>query len=185
MERWDSSLNLVEMPIAGCNDFDTVEMSLCSAFCATSQQRQGCPVRIANGIGIAFKRPQESQLQFPTISTSCNNFIVTAIVELGVGGGMIQHIFEPRSSVWKNTMVTRLNVSWVRRRDFHILTVGMYTYSSDQRFQIVNMPQIEDWTLQIKYVERRDQGVYECQVSSDPPISLFVNLNIVGNNDPI
>ena len=27
-------------------------------------------------------------------------------------------------------------VSWVRRRDYHLLTVGVVVYSSDQRFSV-------------------------------------------------
>ncbi|KAG8039256.1 hypothetical protein G9C98_003563 [Cotesia typhae] len=38
----------------------------------------------------------------------------------------------------------------------------------------------DDWTLQIKYVQERDNGTYECQVSrSTGIISHFVNLNVV------
>ncbi|GAB6018937.1 hypothetical protein CHUAL_000585 [Chamberlinius hualienensis] len=70
-------------------------------------------------------------------------------------------------------------VSWVRRRDFHILTVGLYTYTSDQRFQVLHKDESEDWTLQIKYTQSRDAGVYECQVSSDPPVGQFFTLNVV------
>lgn len=38
----------------------------------------------------------------------------------------------------------------------------------------------QDWTLQIKYVQKRDAGLYECQVSSHPPTSIFIELNVVG-----
>lgn len=61
-------------------------------------------------------------------------------------------------------------VSWVRHRDIHLLTVGRYTYTSDQRFQSIHSPQTEDWMLQIRYPQRRDSGFYECQVSTTPPI---------------
>jgi hypothetical protein len=27
-------------------------------------------------------------------------------------------------------------VSWIRKRDLHILTAGIYTYTSDARFQV-------------------------------------------------
>lgn len=57
-----------------------------------------------------------------------------------------------------------LQVSWVRHRDIHLLTVGRYTYTSDQRFKAIHHPHSEDWILQIKYPQHRDSGIYECQV---------------------
>lgn len=70
-------------------------------------------------------------------------------------------------------------VSWVRHRDVHILTVGRYTYASDQRFSIVRTRPSEDWTLQIKFTQSRDAGLYECQVSTQPHRSQFIRLNVV------
>ncbi|KAG5673543.1 hypothetical protein PVAND_003583 [Polypedilum vanderplanki] len=70
-------------------------------------------------------------------------------------------------------------VSWIRHRDIHILTVGSYTYTSDQRFQATHHKETDDWTLQIKWAQKRDSGVYECQISTQPVKSYFVNLNVV------
>ncbi|EFX87675.1 hypothetical protein DAPPUDRAFT_312160, partial [Daphnia pulex] len=70
-------------------------------------------------------------------------------------------------------------VSWIRHRDVHILTVGRYTYASDQRFTIVKSRPTEDWTLQIKFTQARDAGLYECQVSTQPHRSQFIRLNVV------
>ncbi|XP_047003926.1 zwei Ig domain protein zig-8-like [Schistocerca americana] len=70
-------------------------------------------------------------------------------------------------------------VSWVRHRDVHLLTVGRYTYTNDQRFRAINQPLSNDWTLQLKYPQHRDAGVYECQVSTTPHMSHFVHLNVV------
>ncbi|GFR20722.1 IGv domain-containing protein [Trichonephila clavata] len=55
----------------------------------------------------------------------------------------------------------------------------METYTSDERFEALHIQKSNDWTLQIKYTQLRDSGTYECQVSSDPKISFFVNLTIV------
>ncbi|XP_046400865.1 lachesin-like [Ischnura elegans] len=70
-------------------------------------------------------------------------------------------------------------VSWVRHRDIHLLTVGRYTYTSDQRFRAIHHPHSEDWTLQIKYPQHRDSGIYECQISTTPHMSHFIHLNVV------
>ena len=55
-------------------------------------------------------------------------------------------------------------VSWFRRRDWHILTTGVLTYTSDERFSVFHPEGTDDWTLQIKYTTSRDNGTYECQV---------------------
>ncbi|CAH2230317.1 jg2042 [Pararge aegeria aegeria] len=70
-------------------------------------------------------------------------------------------------------------VSWIRRKDYHLLTVGLTTYSSDQRFQAIHLQHSEDWTLKVRFVQNRDAGVYECQVSSHPPTSIFLRLDVV------
>uniref|UniRef100_A0A182IW03 Ig-like domain-containing protein n=2 Tax=Anopheles TaxID=7164 RepID=A0A182IW03_ANOAO len=71
-------------------------------------------------------------------------------------------------------------VSWIRRKDYHLLTVGLTTYSSDERFSATHLQNSEDWTLQIKFVQDRDAGLYECQVSTHPPTSIFLELKVVG-----
>ncbi|KAL1453562.1 hypothetical protein WDU94_009893, partial [Cyamophila willieti] len=70
--------------------------------------------------------------------------------------------------------------AWVRHRDIHLLTAGRYTYTSDQRFEALHTPHTEEWTLRIKYPQKKDSGIYECQISTTPPIGHFVYLNIVG-----
>ncbi|XP_045481682.1 hemicentin-1-like isoform X3 [Harmonia axyridis] len=70
-------------------------------------------------------------------------------------------------------------VSWIRHRDIHILTVGSYTYTSDQRFQANHHAETDEWTLQIKWAQKRDAGIYECQISTQPVRSYFVNLEVV------
>ncbi|CAH2063665.1 unnamed protein product, partial [Iphiclides podalirius] len=72
-----------------------------------------------------------------------------------------------------------MQVSWVRHRDIHLLTVGRYTYTSDQRFRSIHLPHTEDWTLQIKYPQHRDTGIYECQISTTPHMSHYIHLNVV------
>lgn len=73
-----------------------------------------------------------------------------------------------------------LQVSWIRHRDLHLLTVGRMTYTSDQRFSSIHNPLTEDWTLQVRYPQRRDSGIYECQVGTTPPIGISMHLSVVG-----
>ncbi|XP_050294272.1 zwei Ig domain protein zig-8 [Anthonomus grandis grandis] len=70
-------------------------------------------------------------------------------------------------------------VSWVRHRDIHLLTVGRYTYTSDQRFEAIHTPHTEEWTLRIRYPQKKDSGIYECQISTTPPVGIPVFLTIV------
>ncbi|XP_064085330.1 zwei Ig domain protein zig-8-like [Macrobrachium nipponense] len=69
-------------------------------------------------------------------------------------------------------------VTWMRVRDFHILTVGVITYSADQRFQVLHSTETDDWTLQVQYAQPRDSGSYKCQVNSDPKIARSVYLSV-------
>lgn len=52
-----------------------------------------------------------------------------------------------------------LQVSFVRHRDLHILTVGRYTYTTDQRFIATHRREADEWALQIKWTQLRDAGV--------------------------
>ncbi|CAO1404273.1 unnamed protein product [Diamesa serratosioi] len=71
------------------------------------------------------------------------------------------------------------SVSWVRVRDDHILTVDRMTFIADERFQSFYVENTGLWTLQIKYVQARDAGIYECQVSTEPKVSARVHLHVV------
>lgn len=88
-----------------------------------------------------------------------------------------------------------MQVSWIRQRDLNgiirpvILTTGLFTYTSDQRFSVLQRlvseysatdQSLTDWVLQIKFVQPRDSGIYECQVSTEPRISENSYLNVVG-----
>ncbi|XP_042891943.1 zwei Ig domain protein zig-8-like isoform X3 [Penaeus japonicus] len=70
-------------------------------------------------------------------------------------------------------------VSWIRRWDWHILTTGIYTYTKDMRFRVLHPEGSDDWTLQLKYVETKDNGTYECQMYTGTGVlSQFVNLHV-------
>ncbi|CAL4137202.1 unnamed protein product, partial [Meganyctiphanes norvegica] len=70
-------------------------------------------------------------------------------------------------------------VSWIRHRDLHLLTVEHYTYTSDQRFQAMYEASTKDWLLLVSSVQRRDRGVYECQIGTTPPRGHFIYMEVV------
>ncbi|XP_055387944.1 neuronal growth regulator 1-like [Condylostylus longicornis] len=82
---------------------------------------------------------------------------------------------------WPTQKVTQKldKVSWFRRKDFQLLTVGLSTYSSDERFIIEHTRHLGNWALRIKNARVEDEGFYECQISTHPPQSIFVELKIV------
>ncbi|XP_041761275.1 uncharacterized protein LOC121587949 isoform X3 [Anopheles merus] len=69
-------------------------------------------------------------------------------------------------------------VSWMRKRDLHILTSNIYTYTGDQRFSVIHPPDSDDWDLKIEYAQQKDSGIYECQVNTEPKINLAVYLDV-------
>lgn len=71
-------------------------------------------------------------------------------------------------------------VSWVKDKseDSDILTVGQYTFVNDERFSV--FLSTNTWTLVIKFVQARDAGLYECQISTEPKMALKFRLNVIG-----
>ncbi|XP_063872824.1 peroxidasin homolog [Scylla paramamosain] len=70
-------------------------------------------------------------------------------------------------------------VSWVRHDDIHVLTVGRLTFTNDDRFEAMNKPGSDVWSLRIKFPQLHDSGKYECQVSTRPTRSRVITLNVV------
>ena len=73
-----------------------------------------------------------------------------------------------------------LQVSWVRHRDVSLIAVGKFVYISDKRFRVLHESNSSDWILTIKSVTYKDQGIYECQVTSEPYTSFKYILRVVG-----
>ncbi|KAK7602319.1 hypothetical protein V9T40_007908 [Parthenolecanium corni] len=70
-------------------------------------------------------------------------------------------------------------VSWLRRAEdgMRLLSYDRQVYISDGRYQL-EFREPNDWQLRIRYANERDQGHYECQVSSHPPLVSRVYLKI-------
>ncbi|KAM7285145.1 hypothetical protein ISCGN_032107 [Ixodes scapularis] len=70
-------------------------------------------------------------------------------------------------------------VSWIRLRDFHLLTVGLIRYTWDERFSTVHVQYSNSWALQVRDAQLKDAGLYECLLNSDPPKRQVVALKVV------
>ena len=67
--------------------------------------------------------------------------------------------------VYNSNFCKIFQVSWIRQRDWHILSSGnIGTFTKDQRIQLLHVPNSHEWTLMIKYLQSRDEGTYVCQV---------------------
>merc|ERR1711872_538586 len=73
-------------------------------------------------------------------------------------------------------------VSWIRARDVSVLSVGHLAFSSDKRISVVQVPRprlsASDWNLSIKGATLEDDGMYECQVNTEPKINYKVFLKV-------
>ncbi|XP_037040996.1 uncharacterized protein LOC119077793 [Bradysia coprophila] len=106
--------------------------------------------------------------------------------DLHSGDNLINVTAQAGSIAYLNCRVSLLQdktVSWVKRRPIddklNLLTVGMQTYSGDIRYS-VEFQYPNNWRLKIADVNKSDDGLYECQVSSYPrPLALLINLTIV------
>ncbi|XP_043259063.1 hemicentin-1-like [Colletes gigas] len=109
-----------------------------------------------------------------------NHNVTNATFEMNVPRNVTTAVGQ---SAFLNCIVHQLSgneeVSWMRKRDMHILSAGTSTYTSDLRFEVIHPVKSENWTLHIKSPQKRDFGVYECQVSTEPKMSLNYTLNVV------
>ncbi len=101
------------------------------------------------------------------------------------------------------SLFSSTQVAWLRPDSLSILSVGRFTYTGDTRFlssfkhhRLEEEEEEDDddddgdedggggdvgtWTLQIREVLKQDEGRYECQISTQPVKSFFVNLRVVG-----
>jgi len=74
-------------------------------------------------------------------------------------------------------------ITWARlaegNRPYTVLTIGDTKYISDERFAIEKPIRHDNWNLRIRNVELDDGGMYECQATTHPPQSIFVQLRVV------
>ena len=69
----------------------------------------------------------------------------------------------------------------MRHSDVSLISVGKYKYIKDSRFRVINeSPKQQDWELAINDVKQKDEGFYECQVNTLPPLQQSFFLTVVG-----
>ena len=69
-------------------------------------------------------------------------------------------------------------VSWIRQRDVHILTMSGAVYTSDPRVAVSQSGGL--WTMTIRATKVSDSSRYECQVNTEPKKSKEFSLKVVG-----
>jgi len=74
-------------------------------------------------------------------------------------------------------------ITWSRLPEltspYTVLTIGDTKYINNERFGIEKPIRHDNWNLRIRNVELEDAGMYECQATTHPPQSIFVNLRVV------
>jgi len=83
----------------------------------------------------------------------------------------------------------KFTVSWIRARDVTVLSVGHLAFSSDARIGVVQVdrPRLSasDWNLSIVNTSKLDEGMYECQVNTEPKINYKVFLSVQDPSDAL
>lgn len=75
------------------------------------------------------------------------------------------------------------SVSWVRSRDLQILSHAGVVFTADERVAARAGVDGRHW-LRIEQLRVGDSGRYECQVNTEPKMSLFFNLTVVDEPVP-
>jgi len=71
------------------------------------------------------------------------------------------------------------SVSWIRKSDLHILTVGLSSYTNDQKFFPIHPEGSDEWNLRITDPTIQDSGTYECQINTEPKRSRAFHMEVV------
>ncbi|XP_042891397.1 hemicentin-1-like isoform X4 [Penaeus japonicus] len=161
-------VQLMLIPDAAADSLETAEPSVESRMPRwVTASPSGAPGDETEGISMVSPLPTPSNL---TKTNTSDN--ITA--QLGAS------VFLPCKTHHSMERQHLPQVSWVRRRDWHILTSGTLTYTKEERFSVHHPEGSTEWTLAIKYVELSDAGTYECQISTGGGTRIhLVHLNVV------
>ncbi|XP_037800667.1 uncharacterized protein LOC119595630 [Penaeus monodon] len=90
-----------------------------------------------------------------------------------------QMIIEDAEENSKPRPLSPPQVSWIRHRDLHVLTVNSFTFTNDERFSAHRDHVTGDWVLVLRRPQPSDSGFYECSISTKPVTALSVKLEVV------
>ncbi|KAL7028349.1 hypothetical protein ACKWTF_005810 [Chironomus riparius] len=73
------------------------------------------------------------------------------------------------------------SISWIRHNDINLLSVGIFKYTQDPRYQIFHNSHNDTWTLKIRRVRKEDEGLFECQIgiSTAQPVGRMIYLKVI------
>ena len=71
-----------------------------------------------------------------------------------------------------------LQVSWIRKRDLHILTTDIFTYTSDARYQVAHPEGSQNWTLLVKYAQVSSINIHYVTADISPLTCSDLHLSV-------
>ena len=79
-----------------------------------------------------------------------------------------------------------MQVTWIRRSDLKLLTIGKILYTQDQRFLPIHDDGSDVWILKLTNTQVKDSGEYECQVSYhedvEKKLTMSISLKVLGKH---
>ncbi|XP_059620297.1 leucine-rich repeats and immunoglobulin-like domains protein 1 [Phlebotomus argentipes] len=114
----------------------------------------------------------------------------TNLVSLGPVFGEVPH--EVEAAVGHTVILSCIihnagdrTVSWLRMKDYSILLMNNTKFTTNPRIDRQDPPPARNvWNLVISNVQRSDEGVYECQVSTEPKMKSIVKLKVIESSEP-
>eukprot|EP00093_Oithona_nana_P012720 12720.XXX_330409_327805_1 [CDS] Oithona nana genome sequencing. len=76
-------------------------------------------------------------------------------------------------------------LAWLKHKELDILSVGKLKYSSDNRYRVVYRPHTHEYQLHISYVQPKDEGIYECQISTKPISAFYIHLRVTEGDSSV
>ncbi|KAK7084987.1 hypothetical protein SK128_001575 [Halocaridina rubra] len=94
----------------------------------------------------------------------------------------------PGGNVYLGCRVENLgghSVTWIRKKDNIVLAIDTAVLHQDRRLYPTYEEKTETWLLGILGARERDDGQYECRVTTRPPLQRIVTLELVPSHEPL